>query len=305
MTARVAVAGSLNVDLVARAPRMPQPGETIIGSDFRRVPGGKGANQAVAAAKLGAQVAMMGRVGGDTFATQLRENMRSVGIDLTHVTEDPDAPTGVALIIVDDAGQNSIVVASGANAHFSPADVAAAEETLAAADVLLLQLESPLETVIRAAEIAAAHGVHVILNPAPAQELPDSLLSLVDALIPNESETALLTGRSVESDKDARAAARDLLAYGVETVIITLGERGALLTEDDSATLIPSFEVEVVDTTAAGDGFVGSFAVALAEGRTLQEAVRWGNAAGALAATKMGAQPSLPTRKALERLLES
>jgi ribokinase len=145
----------------------------------------------------------------------------------------------------------------------------------------------------------------VILNPAPAQELPDSLLSLVDALIPNESETALLTGRSVESDKDARAAARDLLAYGVETVIITLGERGALLTEDDSATLIPSFEVEVVDTTAAGDGFVGSFAVALAEGRTLQEAVRWGNAAGALAATKMGAQPSLPTRKALERLLES
>lgn len=305
MTARVAVAGSLNVDLVARAPRMPQPGETIIGSDFRRVPGGKGANQAVAAAKLGAQVAMVGRVGGDTFATQLRENMGSVGIDLTHVTEDPDAPTGVALIIVDDAGQNSIVVASGANAHFSPADVAAAEETLAAADVLLLQLESPLETVIRAAEIAAAHGVHVILNPAPAQELPDSLLSLVDALIPNESETALLTGRSVESDKDARAAARDLLAYGVETVIITLGERGALLTEDDSATLIPSFEVEVVDTTAAGDGFVGSFAVALAEGRTLQEAVRWGNAAGALAATKMGAQPSLPTRKALERLLES
>jgi len=305
MTARVAVAGSLNVDLVARAPRMPQPGETIIGSDFRRVPGGKGANQAVAAAKLGAQVAMVGRVGGDTFATQLRENMGRVGIDLTHVTEDPDAPTGVALIIVDDAGQNSIVVASGANAHFSPADVEAAEETLAAADVLLLQLESPLETVIRAAEIAAAHGVRVILNPAPAQELPDSLLSLVDALIPNESETALLTGRSVESDKDARAAARDLLAYGVETVIITLGERGALLTEDESATLIPSFEVEVVDTTAAGDGFVGSFAVALAEEKSLQEAVRWGNAAGALAATKMGAQPSLPTRKALERLLKS
>jgi ribokinase len=305
MTARVAVAGSLNVDLVVRTPRIPEPGETIIGSDFHRVPGGKGANQAVAAARLGADVAMVGRVGQDSFAGQLRENMSRMGVDLTHVKEDPDAATGVALIVVDDAGQNSIVVASGANAHFSPEDVEEAEETLANADVLLLQLESPLETVRRAAEIAEAHGVRVILNPAPAQELPRSLLTLVDVLIPNESEAALLTGRSVESEEEARAAAQELLRLGVETVIITLGKRGALLAQDGSAARIPSFEVVAVDTTAAGDAFVGSFAVALAEGKMLREAVRWGNAAGALAATKMGAQPSLPTREALERLLES
>lgn len=303
MTARVAVAGSLNMDLVVRAPHIPQPGETIIGSDFRNVPGGKGANQAVAAARLGADVSMVGRVGHDTFAEPLLENLAADGVDHTYVTRDPEAATGVALIVVDDAGENSIVVASGANARFSPADVDAAEEALVAADVLLLQLESPLETVRRAAELARAHGVKVLLNPAPAQDLSDELLSLVDALIPNETEAALLTGRSVRSEKDARVAAEALLDSGVETVIVTLGERGAVVAQDGAVTLVPAFHVEAVDTTAAGDAFVGGFAVALAEGSALDEAVRWGNAAGALAATKMGAQPSLPTREALERLL--
>jgi ribokinase len=303
MTARVAVAGSLNMDLVVRAPHIPQPGETIIGSDFRNVPGGKGANQAVAAARLGADVSMVGRVGHDTFAEPLLENLAADGVDHTYVTRDPEAATGVALIVVDDAGENSIVVASGANARFSPADVDAAEEALVDADVLLLQLESPLETVRRAAELARAHGAKVLLNPAPAQDLSDELLSLIDALIPNETEAALLTGRSVRSEKDARVAAEALWDSGVETVIVTLGERGALLAQDGTVTLVPAFQVEAVDTTAAGDAFVGGFAVALAEGSALEEAVRWGNAAGALAATKMGAQPSLPTREALERLL--
>lgn len=303
MTARVTVAGSLNMDLVARAPRIPQPGETIIGRDFRNVPGGKGANQAVAAARLGAEVSMVGRVGGDTFAEPLLENLAADGIDHTYVTRDPEAATGVALIVVDDAGENSIVVASGANARFSPADVEAAEEALANADVLLLQLESPLETVLRAAELARARGAKVLLNPAPAQALPEELLSLVDALIPNETEAALLTDRAVRSEEEAREAARTLLASGVETVIVTLGERGALLAQEGGVSMVPAFSVEAVDSTAAGDAFVGSFAVALAEGRPLEEAVRWGNAAGALATTKMGAQPSLPTREGLERLL--
>ena len=303
MNARVTVVGSLNMDLVARAPRIPQPGETIIGRDFRNVPGGKGANQAVAAARLGAEVSMVGRVGGDAFAEPLLENLAADGIDHTYVTRDGEAATGVALIVVDDAGENSIVVASGANARFSPADVEAAEGAVAKADVVLLQLESPLETVTRAAEVAHAHDVPVILNPAPAQQLPDTLLSLVDVLIPNESETALLSDMPVDDREEAEAAAAALLALGVGTVILTLGERGALLAQAEGATLVPAFSVDAVDTTAAGDAFVGGFAVALAEGRRHLEAVRWGNAAGALATTKMGAQPSLPTREAVEQLL--
>jgi ribokinase len=303
MNARVTVVGSLNMDLVARAPRIPQPGETIIGRDFRNVPGGKGANQAVAAARLGAEVSMVGRVGEDGFAEPLLENLAADGVDHTYVTRDGEAATGVALIVVDDAGENSIVVASGANARFSPADVEAAEGAVAKADVVLLQLESPLETVTRAAEVAHAHDVPVILNPAPAQQLPDTLLSLVDVLIPNESETALLSEMPVDDREEAEAAAAALLALGVGTVILTLGERGALLAQAEGATLVPAFSVDAVDTTAAGDAFVGGFAVALAEGRRHLEAVQWGNAAGALATTRMGAQLSLPTREAVEQLL--
>jgi len=291
------------MDLIARAPRIPQPGETIIGGDFHTAPGGKGANQAVAAARLGARVSMVGRVGCDAFAESLLNNLTAAGVDHAFVVQDPEAPTGVALIVVDDAGQNSIVVASGANMHLSPADVDRAKSAIAGADALLLQLESPLETVTRAAEVARAHGVRVILNPAPARSLPAALLSLVDVLIPNESETALLTGMSVNNQAEAEAAASTLRGMGVGTVILTLGERGALLAQAGTAELVPAFEVMPVDTTAAGDAFVGGFAVALAEGESLAEAVRWGNAAGALATTKLGAQPSLPTRQAVEGLL--
>lgn len=303
MTACMTVVGSLNMDLVARAPRIPQPGETIIGRDFHTVPGGKGANQAVAVAQLGAQVSMVGRVGCDAFGGPLLDNLAAASVDHTFVTRDPEAATGVALIVVDDAGQNSIVVASGANMRLSPADVDAARTAIAAVEALLLQLESPLETVTRAAKVARAHGVKVILNPAPARSLPVALLSLVDVLIPNESETALLTGMPVGDQAEAEAAATALRGLGVGTVILTLGERGALLAREEGAEHFPAFDVTPVDTTAAGDAFVGGFAVALAEGRSLAEAVRWGNAAGALATTKLGAQPSLPTRQDLEVLL--
>ena len=303
MAAHITVVGSLNMYLVARAPRIPQPGETIICSDCHTVPGGKGANQAVATARLGAQVSMDGREGRDAFAESLLNNLAAAGVDHTFVVHDPEAATGVALIAVDDAGQNSIIVASGANVRLSPADVDGAEAAIAGADALLLQLESPLETVTRAAEVARAHGVTVILNPAPARPLPAALLSLVDVLIPNESETALLTGLPVGDPAEAEAAAAALRELGVGTVILTLGERGALLAREDGAEYFPAFEVTPVDTTAAGDAFVGGFAVALAEGRSLAEAVQWGNGAGALATTKLGAQPSLPTRQDLEGLL--
>ena len=246
---------------------------------------------------------MVGRVGCDTFAEPLLANLAAAGIDHTFVTRDPEAATGVALIVVDDAGQNSIVVASGANMRLSPTDVDGAKTAIANADALLLQLESPVETVIRAAGVARAHGVTVILNPAPARPLPAELLSLVDVLIPNESETALLTGLPVGDQAEAEAAAVALRELGVGTVILTLGERGALLACEGKTELFPAFDVTPVDTTAAGDAFVGGFAVALAEGRTLAEAVRWGNSAGGLATTKLGAQPSLPTRQDLEVLL--
>ena len=303
MAAHITVVGSLNMDLIARTPRFPQPGETIIGSDFHTVPGGKGANQAVAAARLGAQVSMVGRVGRDGFAESLLNNLVAAGVDHAFVIQDPEAATGVALIAVDDAGQNSIIVASGANVRLSPTDVDGAEAAIAGADALLLQLESPLETVTRAAKAAHAHGVPVILNPAPARSLPDALLALVDVLIPNESETALLTGLPVGDPAEAEAAATALRGLGVGTVILTLGERGALLAREDGAEYFPAFEVTPVDTTAAGDAFVGGFAVALGEGRSLAEAVQWGNGAGALATTRLGAQPSLPTRQDLEGLL--
>jgi ribokinase len=303
MTAQVIVVGSLNMDLVTRAPRIPQPGETIIGSGFHTLPGGKGANQAVAAARLGARVSMIGRVGNDAFGGLLLDNLAAAGVDHRHVISDSEAATGVALIVVDDAGQNSIVVASGANARLSPEDVEAGAGAIAAADVLLLQLESPMETVMRAAQIGRACGVTVVLNPAPARPLPDELLSLIDVLVPNESETALLAGMDVENQSDAEKAAAALLSMGVGTVILTLGSRGALLAQEAGVDVFPAFEVTPVDTTAAGDAFMGGFAVALAEGRPLAEAVRWGNAAGALATTKLGAQPSLPTREMLEAML--
>lgn len=301
---RITVVGSLNMDLVVRAPRMPTPGETILGGPFETAPGGKGANQAVAAARLGAEVRMIGRVGDDAFGRELRAYMTDAGVDCSGIRPTAGYATGVGLIVVEEAtGQNAIVVASGANMQLSPSDVEAAETMIAESDVLVLQFENPIETVTRAAEIARAHGVLVVLNPAPARALQDGLFSMVEVLVPNEIEAALLTNQPVGSPWEAEKAARMLLDRGPRAVIVTLGSKGALLAEEGTIELVPAFIVQPVDATAAGDAFTGGIAVALGEGRPLREAVEWGNAAGALATTVRGAMPSLPTREAVETLV--
>jgi ribokinase len=237
------------------------------------------------------------------FGARALEGFTKDGIDVSYVVEDKASPSGVALIFVARDGENSIAVASGANGRLSPADVKRARQALAGAAILIMQLETPLATVQAAAELAAAKGVQVILNPAPARPLPDALLKLVSILTPNETEAELLTGIKVDSDETAAQAAQALLGKGVQTVIITLGARGALVTTPTSAQLVPGFKVEPVDTTAAGDIFNGALAVALAESRALLDAVRFANAAAALSVTKMGAQPSAPKRKEIEKFL--
>jgi ribokinase len=303
MPERITVVGSLNMDLVVRSARIPSPGETILGHEWVTVPGGKGANQAVAAARMGGQVSMVGRVGTDTFAQPLLDNLTTAKIDYAHVRRDPQSATGIALITVDDHGENSIVVVSGANMRLSPQDVDVAGQTIASSRVLLLQLESPLETVIHAAQYAHQQGVTVVLNPAPALALPEHLYPLVDIIIPNETETALLTGLPVDTPSALGNAARALLAKGVRRVILTLGSQGALIADEGGIQRVPAFQVTPVDTTAAGDAFVGAFAVAFSEGQPLEQSVRWGNAAGALATTRLGAQTSLPNRARVLALL--
>ena len=296
---RVFVAGSINMDVVATASRHPRVGETVAGEAVHYFPGGKGANQAVAAARLGAPVRMIGRVGPDAFGETLLATARRDGVDTTHVRRDETAATGVALITVADSGQNTIVVAPGANGQVTPADVDAAAEAFAGAAVLLVQLECPLPAVIRAAQLARDRQALVVLNPAPARPLPEALLKLTDLLAPNESELAALAGGA-----DVAAGAAQLRAAGVRTVIVTRGERGVYYESADARGELPAHPVPVVDTTAAGDAFLGGLAVALAEGRPLAEAVAWGNAAGALAVTRPGAQPSLPTAREFHAFLK-
>jgi ribokinase len=300
MSGHIAIVGSLNMDLVVRAARHPLPGETILGGDFITCPGGKGANQAVAAARLGGRVKMVGRVGVDAFGDLMLRTLTQDGVDISDVARDQEAPTGVALITVDATGQNTIVVASGANARVTPEDVVAAERVFVGASVLVLQLECPLAVATRAIELALRHGVQVVLNPAPAQPLDADLLAHIDYLIPNQTELALLTGLDATDPAVSR-----LQELGVRRIILTLGKDGALVVESKSRIHLPAHPVTVVDTTAAGDAFIGAFAVALAEGRSTREAAKWGNAAGALSVTRVGAQPSLPTRAELEGFLSA
>lgn len=298
--ADIIVIGSLNTDLVVKSPRFPQPGETISGEDLQIIPGGKGANQAVAAARQGVKTTMIGRVGSDSFGPFLVENLKSNQVDTSHVLQ-TDSATGTAIIVVDANGQNSIVLSPGANGKVSPADVDSA--SFADFGLLLLQLEIPTPTVLRAAQRAHEHGLSVILNPAPAKPLPHELLANVDILIPNESELSLLAGLSVDDASSAEIAAKAILKQGVKTVIVTLGSKGALLVTDSQVTHVNTYKVDVVDTTAAGDAFIGGFASAMLSGKSLEDSVRYGCACGALATTKFGAQPSLPTKDEVETFI--
>jgi ribokinase len=299
----ILVIGSSNTDMIVQAPRIPRPGETILGGTFNTAAGGKGANQAVACARAGGKVTFVARVGRDMFGEQALQGFRQDGIDVTYVKQDDTAPSGVALIIVDEHGENSIAVASGANNNLGKADLEAARAAFQTADTVLMQLEIPLETVEAAARMAREQGIRVILNPAPACTLSDALLQNVSILTPNETEAELLTGIIVQDETSARKAAEVLIGKGVKTVILTLGAAGAYLHTDTFQGMIPSYPVEPVDTTAAGDTFNGVLAVALAEGRSLEQAVTFANAAAALSVTKLGAQPSAPDRESVEAFL--
>ncbi|MGE5072292.1 MAG: ribokinase [Anaerolineae bacterium] len=301
--ADIVVIGSLNADLVVRSPRFPAPGETIQGEDLATIPGGKGANQAVAAARLGADVAMIGCVGADGFGTMLIENLNQNKVDARHVFRDGSAATGTAIIVVDSDGQNSIVISPGANGRIAATDIEPA--ALTGARLLLLQLEIPLDTVAHAARLARQQGIKVLLNPAPARELPDELLQCVDYLIPNETELAMLTGARSGERSSLEKAAHSLLRRGARNVVVTLGENGALMSTRLGRKYIPSYKVRPVDTTAAGDAFIGGLAYALLHRKPLKDAVKYGCACGALATTRFGAQPSLPTADEVKLFLRS
>jgi ribokinase len=298
----ILVVGSLNADLVVRSPRFPLPGETISGEDLHIIPGGKGANQAVAAARHGASVSMLGGVGNDSFGPELINNLKQNHVDTSYVQIASDSATGTAIIVVDSNGQNSIVLSPGANGKVSPADVNAI--SFSKYKLLLLQLEIPIETVTAAAQRAKENGLRVLLNPAPARSLPDELISLSDFILPNEIELSLLTNQPVKDISSAEKAARTLLERGAQNVIVTLGVNGALIVSAEQVTHVNTYPVEVVDTTAAGDAFIGGFASALLQKKSLAEAVRYGCACGALATTKFGAQPSLPITAEVEKFLD-
>ncbi len=305
--AAVAVLGIFVADLAFKAPRLPVMGETILGQGFKDGPGGKGSNQAIAAARAGGDARMITRIGRDTFGEMAQKAWAADGIDTRAVVIDETLPTGAAFIFVStETGNNAIIVESGAAAKLSPADVAAAERTIAGSKVLVTQFEQPVETAIAGMTLARKHGVITILNPAPAVQVDDAIYALCDYVTPNETEAATLTGLQVETEADALAAAKEFVRRGAKNALITLGEKGALLHGEAGTHMVPAFKVaKVVDTTGAGDAFSGGFAVALAEGMSPVDAVRFGCATAALSVQKPGTAPSMPTRGEIEALLKS
>lgn len=300
---RVAVVGSINMDLVIRTERVPRPGENLFGHDFRMVPGGKGANAAVACARLGAQAMLVGRVGQDLFGQDLLAGLVREGIDVSHVARDPGAATGVALIVVDAHGQNSILIATGANGRVGPADMDSLADEWGRLDAVLINFEVPLAAVESAIQQTRAHRVTTVVDAGPPRQWPGDIFAGVTILSPNADEAGALTGLQVSDPDSAVAAARTMLGWGVKAVVIKLGEQGALLADGSGHRYFPARKVKAVDTTAAGDAFTAALTVALAEGRSLAEAVDYANHAGALAVTRFGAQPSMPNRVELEAFI--
>lgn len=296
----IVVVGSLNMDLVMRTPRVPAGGETLHGHEFSTLPGGKGANQAVACARLGARVSMIGQVGNDGFGTTLREGLIADGIDVTGVRQTTEVGTGVAMILVEDIGQNRIVLAAGANGALAPQAIDSHAGMIAGAALLVSQLEVPMPVVAHAIGMAHAAGVPVLLNPGPAAPLPENLWTEIDFLVPNESEASLLSGIEVVDVPSAFAAARVLRQRGVKYVLITLGENGVVVVSDAGENHLPANVVKAVDTTAAGDTFIGGLSAGLIEGMGLLDAVALGQRASAVCVTRRGAQPSIPYRRELK-----
>jgi ribokinase len=303
-TGKLVVLGSINADHILNIEHFPQPGETVIGKQYKVAFGGKGANQAVAAGRSGAKIAFIACVGADDIGERVRRQLASDRIDTQPIEAIADSTTGVALIFVNAEGENVIGIDAGANAAVTPDYLARYQQKVIDADALLMQLESPLETVIAAARLAKQHHTQVILNPAPARELPDELLGMIDIITPNETEAQRLTGIAVDNDADAARAAQALHDKGIATVIITLGSRGVWLSENGNGKRVPGFKVQAVDTIAAGDTFNGALVTALLEGKIMADAVRFAHAAAAIAVTRPGAQPSVPWREEIDAFLQ-
>ncbi len=299
---KITVIGSCNTDMVIKADRLPVPGETILGGTFFMNPGGKGANQAVAAARMGGEVTLISKTGNDVFGKQSVSLYNSEKINTGFIFSDPRQPSGVALITVDSNGENCIVVASGANASLSPADMDKARAVIESSDLILMQLEIPLETVEYVARMASAKGIRVILNPAPARALPESLLRNLYIIVPNKSEAEILSGIKVTDVESARRAADIISAKGVDIVVVTLGAGGALIKEKDDYHFVSAYQMDTVDTTAAGDAFCGALWVGLSEGNNIIHSVKLAARAAALTVTRMGAQASIPFRPELSAL---
>lgn len=296
---KIVVVGSSNMDMVVKTDHIPVPGETVLSGSFFMNAGGKGANQAVAVARLGGEVVFISKLGNDLFGKQFSQLFSSEGIDTTHLRFDDERPSGVALITVDKAGENSIVVASGANAYLSDEDIMSALREIESAGIVLLQLEIPLPTVQYVIAYAAARQVKVILNPAPAATLPEEMLNKIDILTPNKTEAGMIAGMEVTDIESAGRAAKAICAMGVKHVVVTMGPLGAVICDGKNISLVKTREVETVDTTAAGDVFNGALAVALSEGKDLEAAVGFACEAAAISVTRLGAQSSIPHRNEL------